>query len=239
MTSDKLRRRILHEAARLMSTRRETEPARAKWRAARSICGGWIRQSDLPQEHEIRAELKRLEIRHEPDVDAADVDSSQLPGSRDSVSAHIAFFESLLAPLACVRQNRQRHPEGDVLYHSLQVFELGRQELPWDEEFLLAALLHDVGKGIDPRHHVNVGLNVLGDTITERTAWLIEHHITARGLLDGTIGVRARRRLVECEWFEELELLARCDRDGCVPGGTAPELHEALDYIRSIENEYV
>ena len=42
-------------------------------------------------------------------------------------------------------------PEGDALYHSLQVFALASDRLPYDEEFLTAALLHDVGKAINPQ----------------------------------------------------------------------------------------
>ena len=80
------------------------------------------------------------------------------------------------------------HPEGDVLYHSLQVFELARDELPYDEEFLLAALLHDVGKAIDPADHVQAALDALGETVTERTAWLIRHHMLAHALHDRTAG---------------------------------------------------
>ena len=40
----------------------------------------------------------------------------------------------------------EHHPEGDVLYHLLQCYVLAVDELPYDEEFQLAALLHDVGK---------------------------------------------------------------------------------------------
>jgi hypothetical protein len=55
-------------------------------------------------------------------------------------------FETLLLPLENIKQNPKYHPEGDALYHSLQVYQLALHELPYDEEFLLAALLHDVGK---------------------------------------------------------------------------------------------
>jgi hypothetical protein len=63
----------------------------------------------------------------------------------------------LLLPLENVQQSERFHPEGDVLYHSLQIFELAREHRPYDEEFLLAALLHDVGKGLDPAGHVGAG----------------------------------------------------------------------------------
>src|SRR5208337_664337 len=49
-------------------------------------------------------------------------------------------------------------------------------ERPHDEEFLLAALLHDVGKAIDPSGHVTAALQALEGAITKRTAWLIEPH---------------------------------------------------------------
>jgi predicted nucleotidyltransferase len=144
------------------------------------------------------------------------------------------IYQMLLLPLEQVKQSRKYHPEGDALYHSLQVFDLASHELPYDEEFLLAALLHDVGKAIDPDDHVAAGLEALEGFITERTAWMIEHHMEAQAALDGTLGQRARRRLEESEDFEELLLLARCDRHGRVAGVAAPELEEALEYLREL-----
>lgn len=143
-------------------------------------------------------------------------------------------YHSLLLPLENVKQHPKYHPEGDVLYHSLQVFDLARNELPYDEEFLLAALLHDIGKGVDNSRHVESGLEALDGYITERTHWLIENHMVAHGLLDGTIGSRARRRLQENESFDELVILAECDRDGRIAGVEAPELEEAIDYLREL-----
>ncbi|QDT52582.1 HD domain protein [Caulifigura coniformis] len=143
-------------------------------------------------------------------------------------------YRMLLAPLASVQQRKSSHPEGDALYHSLQVFELARQQSPYDEEFLLAALLHDVGKAIDPLAHVDAALSALKGHVTERTEWLIANHHDAHRLREGTLGARAKRRLRESPDYEELMTLARCDAAGRVPGGTAPDIDTALDYIRGV-----
>jgi predicted HD phosphohydrolase len=121
------------------------------------------------------------------------------------------------------------------LYHSLQVFELAREERCWDEEFLLAALLHDVGKAIDPSDHVGAALLALEGTITERTSFLIEHHMEAHAYHDGTIGARARSRLQQSEEFDDLMLLRELDRRGRIAGAAVPELKEALEFVRALD----
>ena len=148
------------------------------------------------------------------------------------------IFEALLLPLENVRQNLKYHPEGDVLYHSLQVFDHARDELPYDEDFLTAALLHDVGKGIDAHDHVVTGLEALEGTISERTSWLIEHHMLAHGIADQSLGRRAHRRLRDSEYYDDLVLLGECDRAGRQPGVVAPELEEALDYLRELNQMF-
>ena len=106
----------------------------------------------------------------------------------ETLEEHVDRFElyrMLLQPLEGVKQSPKYHPEGDALYHSLQVFELARNERPYDEEFLLAALLHDVGKAVDPADHVTAALQMLEGTITERTETLIAHHMEAPRLPRG------------------------------------------------------
>lgn len=142
-----------------------------------------------------------------------------------------AAFHLLLARLEGIALDPQRHPEGDALYHSLQVFELGKVELPYDEEFLLACLLHDVGLGLDRRRHTSAGVEALRGLVTERTLFLIEHRPAALEYLSTGRISRALRR---SEHFEDLLLLARCDRDGRVPGAPVCELEEALDYIAGL-----
>lgn len=362
MSNDKLRKRIAWEAARLMYQRQESEYFRAKQKAARRICGGWVKPKDLPSNREIRDEIqvfarlhegeRRLENLQQMRIQAlrlmrllaafrprligstltghvrrgSDIDLHLFSDSVEAVSAalqleglpheierkrvrkhgeervftHIhlddgyrfeitvyaekllsftftssvtgqpierasiaeleqllareypglsldealdaaeqqvdrfQIYELLLLPLEKVKQSRTWHPEGDALYHSLQVFDLARQELPYDEEFLLAALLHDVGKAIDPHDHVAAGLEALEGTITERTSWLIAHHMQAAQARAGSLGVRARHRLEQSEHWEDLQLLSRCDRQGRVAGVEAPDLQEALDYLREL-----
>jgi predicted nucleotidyltransferase len=145
------------------------------------------------------------------------------------------MYRLLLNALATVKQNAKWHPEGDVQYHLLQVFELARRERPWDEEFLQAALLHDVGKAIDPYDHVGAGLLALEGLITDRTAWLIEHHMVAQEYIAGTLGHKARVKLEAHPDFEDLLLLRQLDTQGRVPGAAVGTVDEAIDYLQTLE----
>lgn len=287
MSSDKLRRRIASEAARLLYTRQVVEYHSAKLRAARQLLGGNVRAEDLPTNREVLDEFNARGLEHQAQQDAANIDGRDddwratilpidgvspdelrfdapseprpyLAGEWASADDHGAIetsgareidaaddtgerldrfhmYQLLLAPLEQVKQNTKRHPEGDALYHSLQVFTLAREALPYDEEFLLAALLHDVGKAIDPQAPVVAGLDALAGYITPRTAWLIEHRPEAQQWRDGTLGARCRRRLAAHEDYEELMLLADCDRRGRQRGAAVPDVEEALEYLRELD----
>jgi hypothetical protein len=179
------------------------------------------------------AELEAFLREKEPEID--------LDEAVESLETRIDRFElyrMLLQPLEGVKQSPKYHPEGDALYHSLQVFERARDERPYDEEFLLAALLHDVGKAIDPADHVAAALQALEGSITERTSTLIGHHMEAQAYREGTLGARASSRLRGLEDFEEVMLLHSLDRKGRVPGAVVCELPQALDYIRGLEREF-
>jgi predicted HD phosphohydrolase len=166
--------------------------------------------------------------------------NSNIEEEVERLDDHLDRFElyrMLLEPLADVKQNPAYHPEGDALYHSLQVFELARDHRPWDEEFLLAALLHDVGKAIDRSDHVNAGLSALEGTITARTEFLIAHHMYAQAYEDRTLGHRARLRLQQSEDFDDLLLLRELDQAGRRRGAEVCNVTEALEYLKSLEQE--
>jgi hypothetical protein len=176
----------------------------------------------------LESEIKMLDTESEREV----MEMTSSPPDR------FVQFAALLWPLEEVMLSPTRHPEGDALYHSLQVFQLASDARPYDEEFLLAALLHDVGKAIDPEDHLAAGLAALNECVSERTAVLIELHPQAHCYLDSTLGVRARRRLEANPNFEELLLLAECDKKGRQCGIGVPDVEQALAQIRSMSDTY-
>lgn len=191
-----------------------------------SITGKAIERATLP-------ELEQFMANEYPDLNLEEFEDLELDQQVDCFE----IFKLLLQPLENVKQNPDYHPEGDALYHSLQVFELARNQRPWDEEFVLAALLHDIGKGIDPQDHVEAALEALEGAITERTEFLIAHHMDAHAYKAGTLGHRARCRLQEDENFEDLMALQECDDGGRVPGAQVCTIDEALEFIRKIAED--
>src|SRR5438270_107142 len=171
------------------------------------------------------AELEEFLKKEYPDLD---LDGELAAAEQLSDVDPYPVFRMLLLPLENVKGGAKYHPEGDVLYHSLQVFELMKDARPYDVELMLAALLHDVGKGLDPADHVAAALDALEGLITPRTAFFIEHHMDAHLLRAGKLGARLRRQLEESPDFEDLMLLEECDGKGRVPGATVGTVDEAL-----------
>ncbi len=178
------------------------------------------------------AELEELLRAERPDENLDEI----VDGLEHAID-RFELYRLLLQPLEEKKQSAKFHPEGDALYHSLQVFELAKAERPYDEEFLLAALLHDIGKAIDPADHVAAALEALEGSITERTQFFIAHHMEALALRQGTLGFKAQRRLQASEHFEELMLLRDLDSRGRQPGAIVGTTKEALDYVRSLDDE--
>lgn len=82
----------------------------------------------------------------------------------------------LLLALDGIRQDPAYHPEGDALFHSLQVFDLARMATN-DRALWAAALLHDVGKAVDSPNHDDIGADLLEDIVSPRIVWLVRHHL--------------------------------------------------------------
>ena len=368
MNRSKLRRQIAWEAARLMYTRQESEYYRAKMKAARRICQGWVKPADLPSQRrdprpdsdrwpgctKARARIDNLRdmrlaalammqrlapfrprligsvltghirarLRHRParvlrhgrgghacarsartlytrSSGSRSASTAKSGSSRTSISstaspfeltvyaadkAHYVFkssitgkaierasiaeleqflaheypdldiaaaladnaaqvdrfqlYESLLLPLENVKQPLKYHPEGDALYHSLQVFDLARDEL---------AVRRGVSAGgaaARRRQGDRSGGSRRGRPGSPRRLHHRAHGVAHRAPHAGPptgrrhARRRARRRLAESEHFDDLVLLGECDRAGRSPGVEAPELEEALDYLRELDTMF-
>lgn len=155
----------------------------------------------------------------------------------DPRSDRFATYSLLLGLLEDVEQSTSAHPEGDALFHSLQVFDLAVLERPCDEEFLSAALLHDVGKSVEGTDHTTHGLELLDGLITRRTRWLIEFLPSGQELAAGRLPAKAKATLERHENFEDLMLLVELDRRGRQPGARTSALEEAVDYLRCLDDE--
>ena len=221
MRPSKTRRRIAWEAARLIHESPELLRSDALRLAAERLCPAGVKPRDVPSVEEVGDQL------------------AQFAQAGEQVPWHLRFdyYEELLRPLSRVQQDPEYHPEGDVLYHSLQVFVCAQRRLDYDEEFLTAALLHDVGLAIDRSDPIQATLLALQGVVTGRTLWLVEHLPLALTKLEGTIGSRARKRLEEHADCETLYLLAECDLAGRERRAPVPELEEALDALRELSLE--
>jgi hypothetical protein len=94
-----------------------------------------------------------------------------------------------------------------------------------------------VGKAMDPKNHVIAALVALGGTITERTAWLIEHHMDLIVRPGRSLSLRQRKALEDSEFYEDLVLLRDLDEGGRVPGLPVGTVDEALAYLAGLEKE--
>ena len=118
---------------------------------------------------------------------------------------------ALLVSLDGVRQSPKYHPEGDALFHSLQVFDLARRASD-DRILWAAALFHDVGKAIDSPLHDEIGADLLEGLLPARAVWLVRHHLDLLKEPRST-----RRRFLGSPRLKDLESLRRFDLGGRSP----------------------
>ena len=201
-------------------------------RQAIALLGQRVRESDLPSDSDVRSQL--LAISEVPRFGSGEAAAGEVKRLADHVD-RFAIYRMRLLPLQEVRLNARLHPEGDALYHSLQVFEQARAVRPYDEEFQLAALLHHVGQAIDASDPIGAGLRALEGTLTERATWLIAHLPELMPAPGQTSAQKAPPELRSSEHLEDLEVLAALDVEARVAGARVCSVDEALEFIRALE----
>lgn len=152
--------------------------------------------------------------------------AEQASAKATSHKAHIRnYLLALLEELQYVEQLPRFHPEGDALYHSIQVYQCAVRETK-DPELLAAALFHDVGKAIDYPQHDQVGADAIEGVLSSRITWLVRHH------LDLLIRPQKTRRvLAGKQKLTELEQLRRWDLAGRRLDVSVMSPQQALDQL--------
>ncbi|MCB9642785.1 MAG: HD domain-containing protein [Myxococcales bacterium] len=117
------------------------------------------------------------------------------------------------------------HPEGDALFHSLQVFQQAKLHTQ-DPELWAAALFHDIGKSEQNEGHAEIGAEMLEDLVSPRVVWLVEHHMDL--LYTPKL---IRRQLRGSERLRDLEKLHQWDIAGRDPHAWAPHPEEAIEQL--------
>lgn len=218
-----VRRTIAMEAAKLLYSKKESDYYIAKKKAAQHLGIHYFYQKEnIPSNKEVRNEINLL------------VHSYQNPKKENEDKYHV--FKLLLLPLESIKGGAA-HPEGDMLYHSLQVFELSKKWHSYDVEFLQAALLHDVGKAIDPQYHAESGAYAIKNFVSERVFFLVRFHSDAQLFLQNKIGHKNKLRLKKSDYFEDLIELAELNKKGREPGAIVNSVDESLVFLRELEQE--
>lgn len=121
------------------------------------------------------------------------------------------------------------------LEHSLQT--AARAETDGrDEEYVLCALLHDIGDTLAPYNHPSVAAGILKPFVSEANHWMVEHH----GIFQGYyfwhhLGMdrNTRDRFVDSPYYEYTEeFCAKYDQTAFDPEYTSPTIDHYEPLIR-------
>src|SRR5882672_11215637 len=97
---------------------------------------------------------------------------------------HLKAFERSLADrvLAALKQLKNSYPGELVnrLTHSLQTATRAQRD-GRDEEYVVAALLHDIGDTLASANHSELAATILQPFVSEENYWIVKHHGVFQG----------------------------------------------------------
>jgi predicted HD phosphohydrolase len=125
----------------------------------------------------------------------------------------------------------------DRLTHSLQTATLAMRD-GRGEDYVVAALLHDIGDTLAPNNHPEVGAAIIKPYVSEEIHWIVKHH----GIFQGYyfwhhIGMdrNARDQYRDNPWFDACaEFCELYDQAAFEPEGETVPLEEFEPMVRRI-----
>jgi predicted HD phosphohydrolase len=147
---------------------------------------------------------------------------------------HVA--DNVLAQLRMLRSDHGGFPV-DRLEHSLQTATRAERD-GRDEEYVLCALLHDIGDNLAPYNHPDIAAGIVKPFVSEANHWLVAHH----GIFQGYyfwhhIGAdrNAREAFRDSPWFEYTEeFCAKYDQTAFDPDYRSEPLEHFEPLVRAV-----
>lgn len=125
----------------------------------------------------------------------------------------------------------------DRLTHSLQTAYRAEQD-GRDDEYIVCALLHDVGDVLAPFNHPAIAAAILKPYVAEANHWMVANHGTVQGYYFWHHLGRdrnARDALKDSEFYDHtVEFCAKYDMPAFDPDGTTPPLSHYEPLLRTM-----
>jgi len=125
----------------------------------------------------------------------------------------------------------------DRLTHSLQTATRA-ERAGRDDEYVLCALVHDIGDTLGPANHADIAAAILKPFVSEQNHWMVEQHGIFQGyyffhLLGGNRDIREQFR--DHPWFDYCaEFCAEYDQNSFDPDYPTEPLEHFEPLIRSV-----
>ena len=222
---EKKRGRIAAEAARRLVHGGDIR--RSCIGAARRLAREWVPEDELPSSTDVTRELSRQRL-----VD----DDDRSGGLMALIGDRFDKIAALVRPLAAVRLDATYYHVATLLDFTLLSFSYVEQRRPFDEELLTASLLVEAGRVIDRRRAIEAILDAADGLVSPRTVWLIEMRNAATAYSAGTLGHRARHRLVAHADFDDVMLLAEAVRAEDAGEMNHRSLDQAVERLRALSS---
>lgn len=157
----------------------------------------------------------------------------------DVIMAHMSDgIETVVAERALAELERLGDDHGgfpvDRLTHSLQTAHLAEID-GQDEEYVVCALLHDMGDLLAPYNHADIAAAVVKPYVSEANHWMVANHGTVQGYyFFHFLGLdrNARDALKSHEHYELTEAFcAKYDQLAFDPDGVTPPLSHYTDSV--------
>ncbi|MGZ4805760.1 MAG: HD domain-containing protein [Ilumatobacteraceae bacterium] len=100
------------------------------------------------------------------------------------IMKHVQITQSYVADNVIAQMRQLRSDYGgfpvDRLEHSLQTATRA-ERAGRDDEYVLCALLHDIGDNLAPYNHPSIAAGILKPFVSEANHWMVEHHSIFQG----------------------------------------------------------